>query len=91
MNTGIIERLVAEDMLYHYHMDTIYDNLGIPDKFEINLMEIVGKLMGIHSGNLPDPWVDAYMEYMGKGKGLNKKDRIYLAKECCQRLIELCV
>lgn len=91
MNTGIIERLVAEDMLYHYHMDTIYDNLGVPDKFEINLLEITARLMGIKKSRIPDKWIDLYMEYIKKGEGLNKTERLELAKECCERLVELCI
>lgn len=88
MNMDEIERLIAEDMLYQYHMHIIYDNLGIPEKFEINLLKITARLMGIKLNQIPDTWVDLYMEYMKKGKGLYKTKRIELAKECCERLVE---
>lgn len=91
MNSTEIEKLIAEDMLYHYHMNTIYDNLGVPTKYGIDLMDITARLMGIREDKIPDPWVDTYIEFIKKGSEKNKGERINLAKECCERLIELCI
>lgn len=62
-NKEIIIRLISADIKYHRLTTFLYKNQTIPIEFDIDLLTIVARTMGI-SGSLSDKWIDCYMEFI---------------------------
>jgi hypothetical protein len=89
MNNKLIIMLIAQDMKYHRFIDMIYKESGIPDEYEINLLEIVALSMDIKQGKIPDNWIDTYMEFIHLSFEIKIEELISYAETAYNKLSEI--
>lgn len=90
MNTEIIEKLLIQDMKYQRFIDIVYKRNGVPEEYEINLLEIIAKMMGFKTGFISDKWIDTYMNYIQLSFVTTKLDELeFIAEKACLELLSI--
>ena len=90
MRNEIIIKLIVQDMKYQKFVNIIYKENGIPNEYEINLLEIVALNLGMNVGNITDKWIDTYMCYIHSAFTINDdNDRYSLAEKAYQELYNI--
>lgn len=72
-NKTLALHLIQEDLKYN-QLAFGLQALGIDIGFYPDLAPVIAQLMGIPKGQLTDEWIDAYVMYMVKVRGVGMED-----------------
>ncbi len=91
MNTKeIIVSLIHADMML-YQFKAVVQKSGIEiNSINLNLIDLVARLMGIGESKIPDAWIDLYYDGLGKSEAMPVDpdgNNLYpLAEKCYETL-----
>ena len=83
-NKALALHLIKEDLKYN-QLAFGLQALGIDIGFYPDLAPVIAQLMGIPKGQLTDEWIDAYVMYMVKVRGVALED-----KRAVKRIAKAC-